>query len=254
MLKLWKLVGTFYGAPVDTSGLLTGTWRRVGNMYPFNLKITTKTATQESAEHDRAGQIIGSTSKIEEMLAEGTLRQMESRSFAWAVAGAVVEMAGEAGNAPAADSTALAPGDYTDLPHEGISNFVLTDPTATTTYEEGVDYILDAELGMWTPIVTGEIPADEVCKASYDFAAKTGQQQVTIATTPEVRLALRGNMVNTATGEKMRVYLRMVVITSPDGINLISDIETDYEELPLEFSIQTPPGFTNPGTIDGVPL
>jgi hypothetical protein len=254
MLKLWKLQGSIYGAPVDTSGVLTGTWRRVGNMYPLNLKITTKTATQESAEHDRGGQIIGSTSKIEEIIAEGTLRQMEQRSFIWAVAGAVVAMLGEGGNVAAADSTALAPGDYTDLPHEGLSNFELTDAAGLITYDEGVDYILDAELGMWTPIAGGGITAADICKVSYDFAAKAGQQQVTIATTPEVRLALRGNLINTATGEKMRLYLRMVVVSSPDGINLISDIETDYEELALEFSIQTPPGATNPGTIDGIPL
>ena len=253
MLKLWKLQGSIYGAAVDTSGVLTGTWRRVGNMYPFNLKVTTKTATQESAEHDRGGQIIGSTSKIEEILAEGTLRQMEQRSFAWAVAGAVEDMTGEAGSVAAADTTALAPGDYTDLPHEGLTDFVLTDATETT-YDEGVDFVLDAELGMWTPIAGGAIAADDVCNVSYDFAAKTGLQQVTIATTPEVRLALRGNLVNTATGEKIRLYLRMVVVSSPDGINLISELETDYEELALEFSIQTPPGQTNPGTIDGVPL
>jgi len=252
-MRAYNFSGTIYAAPVDSMGVLTGPLRRTGNLYPLKINVSTKNKKQTSKEHDRSGQTISSLSAIEEVVGECVLRQMTARSFAWAVAGSESLMVGDGGDVVDEEITALGAGDYMSLAHKKASAVVIKNAAGDTTYIEGVDYILNGALGIFTIVDSGEITKDDALKVSYSYAAASGYQ-IKIATNPTIRLYLRGSLVDDFTGAQIELELYMVTITSPDGINLISEPDTEYEELSLDLSIETPPGKTCPGTIDGVAL
>lgn len=252
-MKAYRFTGTIFIAPVLADASLSGTWRRGGNLYPFNIKVETEKKSQKSMEHDRAGQTLAAATQISDIIADGVLRQLDSRAFAWAVAGEATAMTGTGGTITAADHVALAAGDYLDLPHDNLSEVVIEDAMQTITYVKDTDYLLDEKLGMFTITQGGSISETDALKVTYNHAAPTGYQ-VSIGTQPLIRVAIKGHLKEAYSGEEMAVFLRSVVITAPDGINLISELDSDYEEVPVEMSLETPTGYTSPGTIDGVPL
>ena len=252
-MKAYRFTGTFFIAPVLADGSLSGSWRRGGNMYPLNVKVETEKKSQKSMEHDRAGQTLAVATQISDITANATLRQLDSRAFAWAVSGEATEMSGSGGTIAAADYTALAVGDYLDLPHENLTSVVVENSAQDITYIKDVDYLLDEKLGLLAIPAGGDISESDAIKISYDHAAPSGYR-VSIGTKPLIRVALKGHLKETYSGDEMSVLLRSVVLTAPDGINLISELDAEYEEVPVEMSLETPTGYTNPGTIDGVPL
>ena len=253
MQRQYSFSGSIYMAPVDFQGVVTGPLRRTGNMYPLNISVSSKIKKQTSKEHDRSGQTIGSLASIEEIIGECVLRQLTARSFAWAVAGAESPMVGAGGDVVDEEITALDADDYMSLAHKKVSVVVVKNAAGDVTYQEGVDYILNANLGIFTIIASGSIAKDDVLHVSYTFAAASGYQ-IKIATNPTIRVYMRGSLVDDYTGDEMELELFMVTISSKDGINLISEPDTEYEELGLDLSIETPTGKTYPGTINGVAL
>lgn len=252
-MKAYDLSGTLYGAPVDSDGVRTGAINRMGNAYPLKITVTPKEKKQISKEHDKSGQTVASTTSVESILAELVLRQLGARSFAWAVSGLATEMTEASAAVAPIDVVATAPGDYARFDTRKVDTVVITNEAADTTYEMGVDYILNPALAMFTPIESGDITTGETLKVGYNRSAQSGYS-IAIGKQPVIQIAVWGSLINNYTGKEIEVELYMVTVTSPDGINLISELDSEYEELNLNLSLNTPPGRTCPGTIDGVPL
>ena len=250
-MKTYNLSGTIYFTPVDALGVATGPKRRGGNLYPLTIQVGAKTVSQISKEHDRSGQTIATLTNIESITGSCILRQMDERSFAWAVAGLAAAMAGAGGDIVDETATALPAGDYITLANKRLSAVVVKNSVGDTTYIEGTDYILNASLGIFTITAGGNIADTDELKVSYTFAAGAGHQ-VTIGTDPTIRVKMEGTLINDFDGSELLVELDLVTLTSSDGINLISEPDTEYEELALDMILDTPPGKTYPGTITGV--
>ena len=252
-MRAYDLSGTIYMAPADSVGALTGAIRRTGNLYPLKIQVATKDKKQISKEHDKDGQTVASTTSIEAITAECVLRQLTARSFAWAVAGLATPMENEEVSVTDRAITTTEPGDYLQLGNRRVFDVVIKNTAGDVTYVKDVDYTLNAGLGIFTPIKGGKIVKDEAVKATFKAAAGAGYS-VAIGKQPLIQVAMWGTLVNAYDGQEMELELYLVTITSPDGINLIAELDSEYEELALNLSLNTPPGRTCPGTINGVAI
>jgi phage tail sheath protein FI len=77
-------------------------------------------------------------------------------------------------SAAAAESVTLSQvTDRAKLAHGGVANLVLTNASASTTYQATTDYTVDADSGEIVRVAGGNIPAGAALLASYDYADPT---------------------------------------------------------------------------------
>lgn len=246
-------IGCIFGAPVDASGTLLGPLRKLGNVYPLSLQVQTEQKKQTSRMCDTAGQTLATKTQLADTIGSMTLRQWDARALAWALSGEEVELSETGGSVTDENVTALGAGDYAPLANSNVSSVVVKDETDTTTYEEGTDYLLNANLGLLTIIESGGISKDDVLHVSYTNDARSGYR-VNIGSKTLIRIAIKGDLENEYTGDKMAMDLYSVVLASAAEINFISEPDSEYEELPFTLSFETPAGKSSPGTIDGMTL
>ena len=246
-------IGTIYMAPVDSAGVKTGSYRKVGNAYPFSIQPSTSQKKQVSRLHDTAGQTLHVKTSLDDTIGSLTLKQWNAQNLAYALSGAAVALTGAGGTVTDEVVTALAAGEFEELANPNVSAVVVKDVTDATTYILGTDYVLDAELGMVAIIAGNGIDAADVLHISYTYAAESGYQ-VNIGTNTIIRVAIKANLQNEYGGDKWQAEFYSVVLASNAEINFISEPESEGEEIPFTLSFETPTGKTTCGVINGVPM
>jgi len=245
--------GCVFMAPVDSDGALTGDYVQVGNAYPFSVQITTEQKKQISRLCDSAGQTLAVRSQISESVGSLTLKQWNAKNLAYALAGEEVALVGSGGSVTAEEVTAPASGSWARFANPNVSAVVVMDDADVTTYIEGTDYYVNLDLGMIEILVGGSITAGDVLHVDYTYAAETGYQ-VKIGSKAVNRVAILATLTNSFTGDKMQIELYSVVVSSSAEVNFISEPDTEYEELPLTLTLETPTGKTVPGVVNGIEM
>ena len=246
-------VGCVYAVPVDADGNRTGPIRKVGNAYPLSVQVTTETQKEISRMCDSAGQILDSKTEITDTNGKLVLRQWNAANLAWALMGQEVQNTDSGGSVTDEAVTAPAAGYFVELDHRNVDNVVITNSDGSVTYQEGVDYWLNKKLGLLEIIDGGSISAGDSLLADYDYAAKAGYV-IDLATVRHNRVALMANLTNEFTGDEFTIDLFKVTLSPTNEINFISDPGSEGEVLEFDMVLETPPGKTTPGTVDGIPM
>ena len=246
-------IGTIYMAPINSAGTLTGEYRRVGNAYPFSLRINKSQKKVVSRMHDTAGQTLHVKDQIDDITGTLTMRQWDARNLAYALSGTYTALSGTGGSVTDESITAEAAGEYVELANQEVSSVVVTSDPAGTTYVETTDYIVDNELGLITITSGGSISENDSLLVDYDYAAKSGYK-VDIGTSTILRVAIKANIQNEFSAEKWRVEFDSVVLTTSAEVNFISDPDSEGEEIPFSLAFETLSGKTSPGLINGITL
>lgn len=246
-----KYAGCLFGQKVDSSGVATGAIFKFGNCYPLSIQMNVNNYDQVSALCDSAGQLLETRNELDAVSGSMALYQYGAEEIGLAIGATPVEMTGTGGTVTPEDVVAPAVGAWAEVGHEDISAFTLTDSTATTTYVEGTDYLLNAPLGLWSPLASGGVTPGDTLKQGYTYAAESGYQ-LEVAQVLQNYYRIFGVLKDIKSGNMVKVNLKCVTLTSNNGFTLISDPKTEYESLEFDMKLITPPGHTTPAVIKGM--
>ncbi len=254
--KTRAFIGTLYMAPLDGDKNRTAGFMRVGNCYPFTMQVETEQKVNTSRMRESAGQNLDVRNILSAISGSLILRQWLAKTLAWALSGEEVEMTGEGGTVAVASGTTLtapAAGEWEPLGQANVSAVVIQEDTDIdpVTYVEGTDYEVNAALGLWTIIEGGAIAAESSVRYGYTYAAEAGYK-VEIGTKTMIRVAILIDGEDEFTGEAISAEFDSVVLASGTEINLISEPDTEYEEMEFTTTFETLPGNSSPGRIKGI--
>lgn len=117
-----------------------------------------------------------------------------------------------------------------------ISALVVTDSTATDTYEAGTDYAVDLVKGRLQILAGGTIAAGDI-KVSYTKGAKTWQRIKTGASA-ELDGAIR--VISESAGSTKRDYYMPKCLLKPSGELPVVTDEAQYVKMEFDLEILTP--------------
>jgi hypothetical protein len=155
-MKAFKGTGRAKFAVWDEVAGTLGPWYPFGNLVTMSLTPNSEKVEVESTDPDTGGQMIDSVSESKPAKGKIASNRFDHRTLAILWQGTSAKQAVTAGTDPAASYTAVL-GGAVRLPHRDVSNVVVTNEDATTTYETGKDYEVDALGGFVTFLETGEI-------------------------------------------------------------------------------------------------
>ncbi len=230
---------------LDADKNMVGGYRMVGNVYPLSLNVSTEQKKQMSAMRATFGQTLHTKTKITEIVGSAIFREWYAANFAWALAGEEVEMVGSGGSATA-ESVTLIDGEWVRLEFKGVSAVAITGSVID------VDFEVNGPLGLLRMITGGNL-SEGAESVDYTYAAESGYQ-VNIGTQAQVRVAMMIDGENLESGEPVHCEFDSVVLSSSAEINLISDPDSDFDEMPFALAFETLEGQTSPGSINGIPL
>jgi len=237
--------GTVYMGLLDTNKALVGGYRQVGNVYPLSLNVTTEQKTQPSAMRATFGQTLHTKTKITAVSGSAVFKEWFAKNFAWALAGEDVPLTGTGGSV-SAESVTLIDGEWVRLANKGVSNVVITGSVL------GTDFNVNGALGLIQMITGGNLSAG-ANNVDYDYAAESGYK-VKIGTQAQIRVAMMIDGENLESGEEVHCEFDSVVLSSSSEINLISDPDSDFDEMPFNLVFETLTGKDSPGFINGIPM
>ena len=123
---------------------------------------------------------------------------------------------------------------------------VLVKNTAgTTTYIEGVDYLINRELGWVKPLTGGAILTADVLKVTCAYAAISGSE-IRGATQSDIRAKFKLDGKNQADGLPSIVTVHEAVIAADSAFDFL---QSDFATVSLPGRMKTPAGFTEPFTV-----
>ncbi|CAG36318.1 phage tail tube protein [Desulfotalea psychrophila] len=240
-----SIIGTTYVGLLDKDKKLVGGYRRVGECYPFKIKVETEQKKMESRQRESAGQTLHTKNRVSAIGGSINIREWTAANLAWALSGTEVLNTAVAGTV-ADESVTLIADNWVRLAHQNISAVKIADAA------EGSDFEVNAPLGLIRFITGGALSATAVSVA-YSYAEESGYR-VDIGNKSLVRVAIMIDGENEYTGEAISAVFDSVVLSSSAEISLISEPDNEYEELPFELSFETLPGKKSPGYINGLPL
>lgn len=123
-----------------------------------------------------------------------------------------------------------------------VSDVVVTNSAASTTYVDGEDYIVNEELGWIKVLSTGDIADAASLKVDFDHAAVSGSD-LKGATHTDVRAKFRLDGINQVDGLPCIVDVYEGVIAADSAFDFLAD---DFNSVNLPGRMKTPSGFTEP--------
>lgn len=216
--------GRIYFDTFDASGNRTGLLD-LGNAPSFSVSITTDKLDHYSS---RSGLRVKDKSVLIEVTVSVsfTLDELNVENLRLAFLGNTVDFNQVAGSAVDESVTAIFDR-YVDLLYRKVSNVVVTDSTSTTTYVEGVDYIVDYTAGMILALSDGAITDGESLLVSYDYAEITSKEIKGI-TNPTTQGYLRF-VGDPAAGSAYEAEFWKVDLTADGDVGFIT--ETDWAQI-----------------------
>lgn len=237
------LAGDLYGNRV-VNGVSTG-WLNMGNALKLEVKENTDRKDRPSKGKTTYGQNLNTVFVKKPADVSIELDEVNSENIAllWLGDSSDVSVTG----ASVTDEVLTAKQDvYQDLANPFVSTVVVQDVTDITTYVEGTDYELIANLGMIKILSTGSITLNDVLHIDYAYASKTSKK-VTGGTNSSIKIALRLDGVNLATQADVLFNAWEAVLAPEGGIDLLSD---DFTKLPLSGSLNLVTGKASPYEIE----
>jgi hypothetical protein len=122
---------------------------------------------------------------------------------------------------------------------------VITNSAASTTYVEGVDYLVNRTLGMFKAITGGAITDLQSLKADYSAQVVSGTE-IKGASLASLRLRLKLDGVNLADGLPVITTVHEAVVAADAAFDFLGD---NFAEASLPGRMKTPSGFLEPYTV-----
>ena len=243
MQKSYVASGNMMGALLDTNKQKVSGYVDMGEAYPFGLEVKLKQKKQKSARKGMRGQTIDSGATIDEVLGSVGIKNWIAKNIAMLVSGTAVELTATSGTVSATDIDLPVDGSWVSLGYRNVSDVLITGK------EEGTDFEVKAALGLIRGLgaTTGSV------SVAFDYAGQGGYK-VDVGTSSVIRMALLIDGKNDEDGQPFIAEFDSVVFIPKGPLNLISDPETDYEEMEFDLLFETLPGKTTPGTINGLAI
>lgn len=174
------------------------------------------------------------------------LPEVNKETLAIALFGTTAVISQVAGTWATAIDVTTKHGVWAPLPKASILTLVVKDPTATTTYVEGEDYLLNKEMGWIKPLSTGAIDATEIVKITGTYDDQTGTEIKGI-TTSDVRVKAVLHAKNFAEQDAHSVVtVYEAVIAADSAFDWLAD---DFNTVSLTGRMKTPAGMDAPFTV-----
>ena len=126
------------------------------------------------------------------------------------------------------------------------SGIVVTNSAATVTYVNGVDYIVNMELGWFKALTGGAITESQSLKLDAVYSAISGTQ-IKGATQAQLRVRMKLNGKNFADDTPCIVTVHEAVIAADAAFDFLSD---NFATVSMPGRMKTPTGYTEPFTVD----
>ncbi len=236
--------GDVYIDRLDSNNTPTG-YRLEGSVKDFQIQVENEIKEQISKGRSTYGQVLATAVIPGKPTVSFTLQKVSSTNMAMAVLGAAVTGSQAAGSVEAEAATISALGVYVALSKAKISNVVVQDATDTTTYDEGVDYQVDYDLGMIMAISGGAITAADVLHVDFDHAAYD-YSDITGNSDPNIKVRIRFGGKNFVDGKTLDAVCFQVALRPTSALQLLSD---DFMEVALEGNCEIPDSGTTAFTI-----
>lgn len=242
-LRTYTASGNLYGAILDANKQRIGGYIDMGEAWPFRLQVAVQSKQLKSSRKGQKGQVVAAGARIDGVTGTVGLKNWNARNIALLLAGEAVQQSTGAGSVT--DQSLVLPNDGSWIPlgKRQVSSVTITGKA------EGTDFEVLPGPGLIRNLTNQEISAS----VSFSHTALSGYR-INIANQPLNRLAIMIDGRNDETGEPMVIELDSVVFTSNSEMSLISEPETDYEEMEFNIAAETLLNKNSPGLIDGIPI
>lgn len=215
------------------------------NKFAITPKSDLKNALSKGKES--YGQVIESVSVPGAVDFSLELTEVNKTSLALAVLGTVATDSGSAGTLAATSFTASASDleSWIDVGHPNFHAAVVTNTGATTTYIEGIDYIVNSDLGWVKPLATGAITPGEALKIAGSYLAFS-ESTISAMTNTQLRVKAIFDGINLVDNSGIKVICYEVVLAAKDVFDFLL---SDFNKITLSGTMKTPAGFTTPFVI-----
>lgn len=190
------------------------------------------------------GQVIESVSIPGAVDFELVLTEVNKTSLALAVLGTAATDTGASGTlvATAFSANATDVEAWIDVGHPNFHTAVVTNTAGTTTYAEGVDYIVNNDLGWVKPLASGAIIAGEALKIAGAYLAFS-ETTISAMTNSQVRVRAILDGKNLVDNSGIRVICYEVVLAAKDVFDFLL---SDFNKITLSGTMKTPAGMLTP--------
>jgi hypothetical protein len=212
----------------------------------FEIKANSELKEQTSRGRSTYGQIIESVPIPKPFDLNITLTEMGKEGLAIALLGVIGALNQTSGNI-SNEVAVLKAGSWTPLTRANFNgSLTVTNVAGTTTYNEGVDYLVNRQLGWIKRVPTGTIPEAGTVHVDGAYLAITGDS-IAGASAATVRAMAKLDGVNFVDQRPNIVTVWEMVVASEAAVDFLGD---EFGELPMSGRMITPAGYTSPFLIE----
>lgn len=213
----------------------------------FEIKPKIKKTELTSKGRNDYGQVLESVALQEPAEFTLELNEVNKESMVIALLGTTAARTQTSGSLTAEAITAKLD-TWVALSKQGITAAALTvtDTGAATTYVEGVDYLVNRQLGWIKSLATGAIEADEPLKVTAAYGAISGTI-ISGATKSDIRAEIVFDGINQADGLPVIVTVREAIIAADAAFDFLAD---SFNTVNLPGTMKTPTGSAEPFTVE----
>lgn len=229
--------------------------RQVGGVYlpyegpfeatKFEIKPNVDVKEQVSKGRETYGQVIETVAIPKPAQLTVDLAEVNKTSLALALLGTVAALTQASGTLT--DEVVVAKLDaWAPLTKAALTGAqVVTNSAATVTYVDGVDYIVNKQLGWIKALSTGSITADQSLRVDSAYAAITGSE-IKGQTQTQIRARFKLDGKNFADDGPVIVTVHEGVIAADAAFDFLA---SDFNTVSLPGRMKTPVGFLEPFTV-----
>lgn len=212
-----------------------------GNATKFEIQVSTNKKERVSKARSNYSSTLDTVYVKKPATLKIVADDLDADNLALAFLGSKVDELVVAGAVAAEPVVAKVIGKSISVSKDAISNVVVTNVGAVTTYVLGVDYSINAELGFITPIVGGAIVAGSTIEVTFDYQA-VSQSIVQGGTENSITVALRLVGENLVDGSKIVVDVWKSKLAPTNAIDFLSD---NFSTIQLDASLELVSGKTS---------
>lgn len=227
---------------------VSGVWEDYAGPYEcskFEIKPNVELKEQVSKGRSTYGQVIETVAIAQPSDLSVDLTEVNKESLAIALLGTTAALAQSSGTLTAEAITARLD-KWVPLTKAALTGtVVVTNSAASTTYVDGVDYLVNKQLGWVKALVGGAITEAQELKVTSNYAAITGTE-IKGSTQTQLRVRIKLDGKNFADDLPCIVTVHEAVIAADAAFDFLSD---DFATVTMPGRMKTPSGYTEPFTV-----
>jgi hypothetical protein len=236
--------GDLYLAPFV--GGVAGDWSGPYECSKFEIKPNVNLLEQTSKGRDTYGQVVETVALNQPSDLTVDLTEVNRETLAIALLGTTIALTQASGTLADAPVTVVA-GKWVEIGKIMLTeaSIVVKNEAGSTTYVNGVDYLLNARQGWIKPIAGGGITDGQVVEISGPYAAVNGSD-IRGATQAQLRVKMKLDGKNQVDDDPVVVTVHEAVIAADAAFDFLSD---GFGTVSMPGRMKTPSGFPAPFNI-----